>query len=71
MVGDFISFFGRIMHATTKRDDDDEIDEVLPAISMIDKGRLAFLGGRKRFSHAGNGLWGRKATWFTFRVVAS
>ena len=65
MAGDFISFFGRIICVTTKRDDGGGIDEGLPALSINDQGRLAFLRGRKQLLHVGNGLWGRQATWFT------
>jgi hypothetical protein len=70
MVGQFISFFGRVMYASTKRDDGDEIDKGFPALSIIDNGCLAFLGGRKQFTHVGNGLWGHEATWFTSCDVA-
>ena len=69
MVGDFISFFGRIMYATTKRDNGDEIDEGLPTLSINQQGLLAFLGGRKQLSHVEN--WGCEATWFTYCDVAS
>ena len=71
MVGNFISFFGRIMYATTKRDDGDEIDKGMPAFSIIDQGCLAFLGRRKQLSHVGNRLWGCEATRFTFCDITS